>query len=566
VICRLQYPQIVKSVGVDNSNGDGIDVLRELISREAATLPLMGSRWPAAWETGVHAITGVERQYAPPELLRERLTEAGVIDAAHQTYILRALHLFGDILYFDQDDELADIVILRPQWVNDFIAKVLDSPVVAAEHGLLSRRHEQELWASLDGGMRDRLLRLMEKFDLSYRIPDDPAAASLVVERLPWESPPFQERWAAALASPGASEIRLRYQLNSLPPGIPTWFIAREHRFTTGMHWRTGALLSYDGGPQSPLGLIRAERQDKTVDLAVRGSFPQLFFSVLQDGFESTLRRYQGLEITRSVPCRCQRQSEQPCAYLFLYEPLLHRLEEGVSDAECQLTFRKVSVAQLLSGVAPTPPDQIVRRLDTIDQKLAHAAAEAAWAHREILKALRRAQSRAEAVCPSVFTLIPAQKKIRKPGFRRFELRLYCEQAGTLHGLPIPPYIIEQPAEWLVKVTLYLRVLLMVLKNAVPLAGPVLGVAADELAQRLSTETDLMTAIVGELPASPVDAGPADIGELLQGAELDADYRLLYSLLDSLDPSHAWAGLSRVTSPEDDILWLCREHAKPYLS
>ena len=40
---------------------------------------------------------------------------------------------------------------------------------------------------------------MMERFDLSYRITDDAKAASLVVERLPWESPSYQEQWAAAI-------------------------------------------------------------------------------------------------------------------------------------------------------------------------------------------------------------------------------------------------------------------------------------------------------------------------------------------------------------------------------
>lgn len=276
------------------------------------------------------------------------------------------MHLLGNILYFDDDEELRDTIILRPQWVNGQIAKVLDSQEVADKHGLLTRTHERQLWSDLDPGLRDRFLRMMEKFDLSYRITDDATAASLVVERLPWDNPPYQALWDAALSERGSREIRLRYQLNTLPPGVPTWFIAREHRFTTGIHWRSGALLRHSADPRV-LGLIRAERQDTTVDLAVRGPVPQLFFSVLQDGFESTLRRYQGLEIIRMVPCTCANgdgtQPGKPCVHVFQYGPLLRRVEQGVLDVECELSFAKASVAELLFGIAPTTTDQLVRRL-----------------------------------------------------------------------------------------------------------------------------------------------------------------------------------------------------------
>src|SRR6202021_222486 len=97
------------------------------------------------------------------------------------------------------DEDLRDIIIVRPQWVNSYIARVLDSPEVAVKYGILTRRHERELWSDLEPGLRDRFLLMMEKFDLSYRITDDPTAASLVVERLPWENPPFKRQWESAL-------------------------------------------------------------------------------------------------------------------------------------------------------------------------------------------------------------------------------------------------------------------------------------------------------------------------------------------------------------------------------
>src|ERR1039457_5258519 len=562
---EASYPQLVGSANVDNTTGQGIDELRRTMADEATRLPLMGSRWPATWITGVEAITKCDLQHATPEALYQRLAAANVTNPSHQMYVLRALHLLGDILFFDEDEELRDTVILRPQWVNSYIARVLDSHEVAAKHGLLTRPQERQLWSDLDPGLRDRFLLMMEKFDLSYRITDDLTAASLVVERLPWENPPYQELWNAALRESGAREIRLRYQLNTLPPGIPTWFIAREHRFTTGNHWRTGALLRHAGDPRV-LGLIRAEHRDKSVDLAVRGPVPQLFFSVLQDGFESTLGRYQGLEITRMVPCNCAQgdgtQPGQMCMHLYQYSPLLRRLEQRISEVECELSFRKVSVAELLFGIAPTTTEQLASRLDRIDQGLSEFRAEAAWAQREFLKALRRNQARSEALCPSIFPLAPATDGIHRPGIHKLELRLYCELPGAFHALPEPPYVINQPTSWLVTISPYLSTLLTMLKHAAPLVGPVLGLTSDHLAKQLTYETGLMKELVSQLPEGP---HPSQI--LTDGpskTHLDVDYRALYSLLHQLDASDHWAGLSRTYTPEGEILWLCRDHAEQY--
>ena len=561
---QISFPQIVASMSVDNSTGEGIDELRETIAGQAAELPLMGSRWPMNWLTGLEAISALRQQHATPEELCRRLREVGVIDASHQFYLLRTLHILGDILYFDEDEELRDTIILRPQWVNGYVARVLDSPEVAEKHGLLTRPHERQLWSDLELSLRDRFLLLMEKFDLSYRITDDSSAASLVVERLPWDNPNYLDRWDDAMQNPEFKEIRLRYQLSTFPPGVPTWFIAREHRFTTNTHWRNGALLQHTGDGRV-LGLIRADRKDKTVDLAVRGPVPHFFFSVLQDGFESTLRRYQGLEITRLVPCKCARgigtQLNQPCKHLYQYEPLLRRVEKNVSEVECELSFSKVSVADLLFGIAPTTTEKLMNRLDQIDQNISEFRSEAAWAQREFLKNLRRNQARLEALCPTIFTLTPTDRKVRRPGIHRLELRLYCEQPGAFHCLPEAPYIIDQPTRWLVALRPYLVTILSMLKHAAPLVGPVLGLTAEHLAKQLSSETELMNVLIDQLPED-LDIDSVRLkSNANENIKLDADCRALYALLHQLDPTDSWAGLSRTYTPEGNILWLCRAHA-----
>ena len=471
----------------------------------------------------------------------------------------------GDILYYDDDDELADTVILHPQWVTAYISKVLDSADVARRAGLLTRHQVQLLWSDLEIGLRDRFLRLMEKFDLSYRIRDS-SAACLIVERLPWETPEYQKFWNDAAAEPSAREVSIRYKMNTIPPGIPTWFIAREHRFTTGLHWRSGALLRYTTDPRV-VGLIIADRHNRTVDLIVRGPTPQMFFSLLQDGFESTLHRYHGLEVERLVPCICNG-SHQSCAHQYDYDDLARRLEASPPrlDVECPKSLRQVSVNELLFGLPSSTGDQILARLESIDQSVADFRTETAWAQSQFLKVLRRNQVLLEAQCPSLFTITPATRKFTNlPGTRRFELRLYCEQPGAIHPLDGDPYTFDRQPEWLVKIGPYLAMLLTVLKHAAPLAGPALGLAASDLATRMQNETELMKAIIDQLPGTrPNENSVTSLLEAVPSTniELDSDYRAVFALLDALDPAHHWRGLNRVRTPEDQVLWLCRDHAR----
>ena len=249
---------------------------------------------------------------------------------------------------------------------------------------------------------------------------------------------------------------------------------------------------------------------------------------------------------------------------LYQYGPLLRRLEHGVAEVECELSFSKINVAELLFGIAPATTDQLMAWMDKIDHRLSDFQAEAAWAQREFLKALRNGQIRSEALCPSVFTLTPAASRGR-PGFHRLELRLYCEQPGSFHALAEAPYIINQPTHWLKTISPYLVTLVTVLKHTAPLVGPVLGLTADHLAKQLGNEIKLMTELISQLPSEFATDEIADVrqtNDLQARVKLDADYRAIYAVLHQLDPSDHWAGLNRTLSPEDQILWLCSDHAQ----
>jgi hypothetical protein len=504
----------------------------------------------------------------------QMMTEAGVSDTVQRRYIAVALHQLGDILYYDEDPELAQTVVLRPEWVNEYISKVLDSEQVAAKQGLLTREHINELWCDLDRGMRDHFLGMMDKYDLSYQIEGGSAGeVSLVVERLSWNPPPFQGEWDKIGDLQDTHEIRVLYRLNTMPPGIPTWFIARSHRFSKNTHWRSGALLGHTDSRH--LALVRADRHRNTLELAVRGPSPAAFFSVLDDGLNRTLERFPGLDITRQVPCPCQDKNNSPCAELFDYDDLHRRLARTPprDEIECRKSGEFVSVPQLLLGLTPSERDATRMSLDQIAKTLTHLgdtlAEQTEYSQRMFLKLHRIAQAQQEARCPSVFAVVPTTR--RRLAGSTYELRLYCEEPGAWHRLPEPQgcYPITEPSEWLRKFGPYLQHLLTVLKHAAPLAGPILGMSVDKLDQHLKADCDLMKELVSQTPTqlrykdelpgiNPADPAPS------AHATNEADFRVLEAMLKKLDPDRVWGGLCRITTPEGLALYLCPHHVAAY--
>ncbi|HEV2345938.1 MAG TPA: COR domain-containing protein [Actinocrinis sp.] len=572
------YPKIVHNLSIDNETRDGIEELRDAIAEDASQLPLMGTEWPAAWLAAADLVRSFPGKHITPEHMSRIMTGAGLTYGSHRNYVADALHHLGDILYYKDVPSLADTVILRPEWVNEYISKVLDSPEVKRSHGLLSREHVNELWSDLDRGMRDHFLDMMDRYDLSYRLDGGTGQdVSLVIERLPWNAPAYEEQWNRPDPDGTEHEIRVLYQLNTTPPGIPTWFIARTHRFSTNTHWRTGALLAHPDGLHR--ALLKTNQHRHQIELTVRGPSPAAFFAVLDDGLTLTLDRYPGLSIKRLVPCPCQSGRAAACEELFDYDDLVRRLNRKPprQEIECHKSGDDVNVPLMLLGLAPSENAELrgnIERLARAMTEQNHALADrlteiSGDMQRTFLKVQHQIQLSLEARCPSVFTVVPIKNSKIEGSLH--ELRLYCEEPGAWHPLPENEgcYQLKDSPKWLRQYGPYLHRLITVLKHVAPLVSPVLGMAVSTISERTKSEVDTMEALVGQLPTSASyvrdDLDLAENAHPIASASLEGDFRKLEAILTGLDPKRVWGGLSRIDTPEGLALYLCRDHAAPYL-
>ncbi|MFB7502374.1 COR domain-containing protein [Streptomyces broussonetiae] len=582
------YPGlIVESLSADSASGAGVAQVREVIRRQVAGLPLMGVTWPRTWLRAADTVRAAEDKHITPEELNELLSAAGVREPSHQVSLTAALHSLGDLLYYPDDEELCDLVVLRPQWLTAYISRVLDSEDVLNEGGLFHHSFGATLWRDVERSMRRHLIRMMENFDLSYRTEDQ--AASLVVELLPWNPPPYQDEWNSPERL-GQRELRLRYRLHTVPPGIPTWFIAREHRFSTPVRWRSGALLRHPDGVHA--ALVTVDRHAKTAELRVRGSYPHDFFAVLKDGFEQTLQRYPGLDITRLVPCPHRYPDGSACPHEFRHEQLRARLDRRppLETIECPEHLEDVEVSFLLQGIERPAADrseqmtrQVLERLDRmeiigqrrhaevrdgIEQARAEVSAMVAEQQRGFLALLRREQSQQEAICPSVLWVRRVSR--REAGHRLrpgdvFQLHLCCEAPGEWHLLEgAEPYELPANSEFTKVVLPYVHLSLKVLKYVVPVFGAAVGAVSEDLSKAMKDDLELMKALLDSLPDETRRQLSDRESRSTVVATDHAEYRQMYALLKQLDPEEHWAGLNKVTTPEGPAYWLCREHARFY--
>ena len=588
-----KYPQIEGHYKLSNKTGGGIEKFKERLAELAADLPLMGEEWPASWLDAANEIREKKEDHITPKEMFDIMLK-NKVEGESATVLAGWLHELGDILYFNEDDELNDIVILNPVWVTEAISHVLESNDVVEHDGILTRAHRDQLWANVNESIREHFLRLMEKFDLSYRTLEN-REISLVVECLPLDPPDYQKKWEAIKVTPGCKEISMKFSLNTLPAGIPTWFIARSHRFTTHTHWRMGALFA-DNTEQCHLGLVEAYPHERYLQLTVRGPAPHNFFALLRDGLELTLRRFPGLKIKRTVPCPGHDGGQ--CKHEFDFAQLQKAIEreKPVMEVQCQEAFENVSVTGLLFGLHWSTEGKVISRINELQEKVINGQHEILTelrelrelAQREFLRLFTSQQQLAESHCPNVFAILPKEAEDwQRVGLRwikdlfsqKIVLQLYCQAPGEWHpaedGVKKGRYQIKKPAEFLPNMELYILKLAKVIKYAAPVAGaaagsyagPIGAMMGEEYAKKLAKQIKLMEEFANKLSErdyvlANLESIFSERGDVkhLEGMEL----RALRALLDKEDPAHEWGGLKKVLTPEGHYLWLCEHHAAEY--
>lgn len=552
---KKEFPGLLRQFFVSNKTGDGIDVLREFIRNTAANLPLMGDSWPHSWLETVRNLDSAGKKHVTRTQLMEIMGESGVPAESHET-LGQTLHELGRILYFHDHDELRDWIALDPHWISDQVYHVLDDPEITNAKGYFSGETRRRVWGHLDPGLHHFFVSLMEAFDLSYRT-NVGKLESLVVECLPSDPPEYEDSWAA-LAN--EKEVILRYRLSTVPPGIPTWFIARNHWYKaeTTTHWRMGAMLR--SPDKKHLALVQANRHRKEVSLAVRGPLPYEFFSVLKRGLEQTLDRYKGLDIHRFVPCPCQGNKEDElCNHEFDLRHLESRMAKGRKRTiECPISEDDLPLSLLLFGLSVDRPKRDQGQVHVLNQLLDEGFRQFAETMRDL------EQSRIDSPCPRLIALnFEERSELRSSlGGMKAKLHLCCEAPNHQHILDEAPINVEIPPAWFRFLAPHLAATLRIAKFVGPFTGTMVGLQDADLAKELKYDLQMIEKMIATMPADFDDSLPEDLlgRKNLKGAGL----RRFCEWLKEKDSTLTWQGLELVITIDNQHLWLCREHASYY--
>ena len=586
---ELDYPHLketfprllVSRYEVDNSSGRGIPELRDGVTEQTARLPQMGQLISPRWIAARNEI--LVQAETRPQISYEQFAEICRRHHVHGDEIItlaELMHDLGQIVYYGADEGLRDFVVLNPEWLTKAISYVLEDQRTKESGGVLGHVRLTEIWQGRQEGLAydphhyPYFLRLMEKFDVSYRLEDD-EYRSLVAQLVPRERPDLP--WDARTPPPdGTRSLALVCQLSEPVPGLMAWLTVRHHRASTGKHWRNGVFLRHPIAAYASDALVELRTPDQ-LEVDVRAPSPDLFFNVLRDSIEDLItRRWPGLEYALFVPCPTRDSDGLRCRGQFSLNFLLGYREQGGTHSPCQACFVNWNISELLTGFAQ-PELALQPQLERLQEQVADVAsgvnrleshaAETADSMRRLLRAVGSEITD----CPLLFTLAqenPEGRRRMKFYVRHYRLVLWCEHPGHWHPWTAASYSFDQSRDWLVRIGPYATLVFRALQLVVPIAASAVGVAlSEDQFKHAQHQLDLMKTLVADLPYKEIqdqsELVAAESARQLTPAEGQAA-RAIRVLLFEHDHMRAFGDLRRVQTPSGEFVWVCSSHYPEY--
>jgi Leucine-rich repeat (LRR) protein len=537
----------VDSMPDKNGVRGGITDLKEAIARVAAGLPEMGRTVPARWQQAREVLKQTQAAYLPLERVLGICREHGMADEEARLFVSIS-HRLGHLIYYEHDPTLRDIVVLKPDWLATAISFVLDDKQTRDNNGLVDVSRLNELWddPTRPGEFRyppdlhPIFLRLMERFDLSYRVAEPAGGTqvgetSLIAQLVPDVRPDITPAWPESVKDVDEQQVQICRIVDTdkgqsaTAEGLFFQLIVRQHKYSVGradyhksVHWQRGLVLDDDYN-----GRALMEHVGNDIRITVRASYPEAFLSVLTHEVDWLVESFwQGLRCDVMVPCLMSRPDGEPCSGLFEVRKLIENKKRNRPEQPCPVCNEWQDIDCLLRN-APAAQrksveellaqgfEQVRSRLDAVRTQLNEQDQQAESRFRVLDQNDRRIMSQVEDSYtrlmqsltdeakegPRLFSFQPME-----PGFfdrpkwvsQKFRLTLWCEHSR----LPLPMlngpkdtsgvYDLNLPRDWFVKAGPVLKVLTGTLSLILPIASSATKLVLDDAVYKgIENELDL---------------------------------------------------------------------------
>ncbi len=273
------------------------------------------------------------------DTFRSLCREKKVTEKAAQNTLADFLNDLGIILHF-KDFKLLDTPVLEPKWVTQAVYKIINSPKLAENKGVLVLDLLDDILAK--GKEEDYyyppekypfIIELMMKFELCYGIDDKRV---LIPDLLEAQEPEID--------FDVENSLKFLLEYDFLPRSVMPRFIVKRHMdIRDELRWRTGVVLQDDAF--HAVAVVKADERDKKIFIYVSGEQKRDYFSGIRKTFQDINRSFEKLPVVERVPLPDNREISVE------YDELIGHEMTGKDEIFIGRLRKGYPVSKLLDGI-----------------------------------------------------------------------------------------------------------------------------------------------------------------------------------------------------------------------
>ena len=375
---KKKYPQIKGCFFVSSYNGKGVDELSKAIVDIALKENYMGEAIPSAWlefESALHDMKSKKNILDFIEI--EKIgNNFGIFDKHELNQAIQFLHDLGSLMHFN-NEFLRDKVVINPQFMVDLMASLVSVHNNFIVDGKLSHNDVEKIWKKYDPALHTWILKVTEKFDLTFSVPDQKIN---LVPCLMSETPISSIDWKSIddiSSDKPKKETKIIYEFNYLPSGLFNRAQVRLFQITDNKTiWKNGSLLKKN----NHLALIL--RLENKIEVRVRGVQPENVVFLIHEVFETLIAEsFNGITYDFSFPCPDCFDMGSINNDRCMYSASLVRKATQMKAVflQCRNNFHVIPISDLHGRMPPDSVDNYdlhlrhsVRNLKNLKQKLSY--------------------------------------------------------------------------------------------------------------------------------------------------------------------------------------------------
>ncbi|WP_460856685.1 COR domain-containing protein [Rheinheimera gaetbuli] len=292
---QQKYPAIKGFHKVSCDTGLGLEQLKNSIIDCLDYIDIISTEWPISWFNIKRKLQKIDDHFLSYDEFSTICESEGVSEMENQHALVDFLHDLGAVVHFS-DFRLKDTHVLDPRWLTGAVYKIINSNILAENHGILSVDEVSTILHCSDDGYcyplntHHYIVNMMKKFELCYSVSDE---SILVPDLLDIQEPDFD------FDVDGCVQLDIQYDF--MPKSImPRLIVRMNHYIKNGLRWRTGAVLhDVEIGATA---VIRSDSAAKLISILVSGKNRRDFLTIIRACFFEINNSFENMLFSEKVP------------------------------------------------------------------------------------------------------------------------------------------------------------------------------------------------------------------------------------------------------------------------